>query len=421
MIKKTVLENGLRLLTVPKTDGLSVSVLVLVGVGTNYETEKINGLSHFLEHMCFKGTDKRARAIDISSELDALGAEYNAFTGREYTGYYVSCLPERIDEALDVLSDLYLNPRLDEGEIEKEKGVIGEEINRSFDNPSRRVQDNFTELAFGNSPLGWNTLGTASRLKQLTRGDFLEYRKKYYYSGNTVVVVSGKFDPGTITQKIASSFTGITIREKDVKSSEVIFSAESGVGVEYRESEQSNLVLGFHTFGEKHPDHPVAEVLAGVLGGTMSSRLWQKIREEMGAAYSIGAFQTSYVDYGYLAVAGGVQSGRLEEVVKVILAEIVELKESPVDEKELSRVKDSLIGTAFLNLETPFDLATYYGMDEVRGEELLDPIDWAKKIRAVTASEVQDLARKIFIKERMVLSIVGPHRDKNVFEEISLK
>ena len=158
-----------------------------------------------------------------------MGAEYNAFTGREYTGYYVSCLPERIDDALEILSDLYLNPLLNEKEIEKEKGVIVEEINRSFDNPARRVQDLFTEITFPESPLGRNTLGTPDGLRKMTRDDFLEYRKKYYYSGNTVVVVSGKFDDRTIGDQIEKNFAGIALRTKDAKLENVLPDAKPGL------------------------------------------------------------------------------------------------------------------------------------------------------------------------------------------------
>lgn len=409
MYHKTVLKNGLRIITVPKKDSLSVNLLVLTGVGTNFETREVSGLSHFVEHMCFKGTKKRPRAIDISSELDSLGADYNAFTGREYTGYYVSCLPDKTDEALDILSDMYLNPIFEELEIEKEKGVIGEEINRGFDNPARRVGDIFTDLVYGDTPFGWSTLGTVESLRGISQKDFIAYRRKYYHAANTVVVAAGRIETKQIVKKIGRYFDSLPAEKGPRKKKLLESQKKPALKIEYRASGQSNMVLGFRSFGMAAKSYFAAEVLAGVLGGTMSSRLWQKVREEMGAAYSIAAFQTTYLDYGYLGVAGGIQSRQVEEVIRVILAETEKLKSELVGEKELARVKDSIVGTAYLQLETPADLGSYYGLQEVRGETILTPAVWADKIRAVTAAEVRALAKKIFVPGGLNLAILGPH------------
>lgn len=418
MFHKTTLKNGLRVIVVPKKESLSVNLLVLVGVGSNYETKELNGISHFIEHMCFKGTKKRPRAIDLSSELDALGAEYNAFTSREYTGYYVSCLPDKIDQALDILSDMYLNPVFDEQEIEKEKGVIGEEINRSLDNPGRRVQDIFSELVYGDSAYGWSTLGTKEILKKINRQDFLNYQKKFYHTENTVVAVAGNLDHQAVLKKIESSFAQAVEGKGRHKEKINENQSKPELCVEYRKGGQTNLTLGFRTFGSSHKDYYTAEVLAGVLGGTMSSRLFQKVREEMGAAYSIGAYQTGFTDYGFLGISGGIQTKQIKEVIRVILAELILLREELADEKELSRVKDSLIGTTYLNLETPSDLASFYGIQEVRGEPVISPEELGKKIKAVSARDVRNLARKIFVNEKMNLAVLGPHKNSAEFVDI---
>ena len=419
MFTRSKIKNGLRLITIPRAESLSVNLLVLVGAGTNFENEKNNGLSHFVEHMCFKGTSRRPRAMDISSELDALGAEYNAFTGREYTGYYVSCLPDKLDQALDILSDLYLNPVFDPNEIEKEKGVISEEINRAFDNPSRRVQDVFTELLYGGLAAGRSTLGTNGTLSQIKRQDFFTFRKKFYHAGNTVIVAAGNFDPKQIRSKITRSFKEITPGDDAAILPRVrVKQTKPACRVDYRQSEQSNLILGFRTFGEEHEKYYAATVLSSILGGTMSSRLWQRIREEMGAAYSIAAFQTAYLGYGYLAVAGGVQNSKLTDVIKAILAETSRLKAELVSEAELSRVKDSLIGSTYLGLETPSDLSLYYGLEEVRNRPLLKPEDWAKKIRQVSANDIMSLANEIFNLKTANLAILGPHENSKEFENI---
>ncbi len=418
MYKKITLDNDLRLIMVPRPDSLSVNLLVLVGVGSNYETKELNGISHFMEHMCFKGTTKRPRAIDLSAELDALGAEYNAFTGREYTGYYVSCLPDKLEPALDILADMYLNPSFSESEIEKERGVIEEEINRSADNPSRVAQDLFVELLYGDTPYGWNTLGTESTLKKINRSAFLDYQKRFHHAKNTLVVVAGNFDQDYLPNIIEKYFSSVA--KGEVISVEKTENLSNGprLSLKKRLGAQTNIVLGFKTFGSCHPDYYTAEVLAGILGGTMSSRLFQKVREEMGAAYSINAYQTSFADYGYLSISGGVQSLRLKEVLKAILNEIILLTRELVPEKELARVKDSLIGTTYLNLETPSDLAAFYGIQEIRGETILSPEDLGKKIKAVTAQDVKTLAQKIFVTKGINLVILGPHDNQQEFVDI---
>jgi len=415
---KTTLKNGLRVIVVPKKESFSVNLLILVGVGSNYETKDIMGISHFVEHMSFKGTKKRPRAIDLSSELDALGTEYNAFTSREFTGYYVSCLPDKIDKALDILSDMYLNPVFDEAEIEKEKGVIGEEINRASDTPSRRVQDIFSELVYGDSAYGWSTLGTKEILKKISRQDFLSYQKKFYHTENTVIAVAGNLEHQDVLKKIENFFSG-ALEGKGRPKAE-IKEKQSGpeLRLVYRKGEQTNIVLGFRTFGFSHKDYFTAEILAGILGGTMSSRLFQKVREEMGAAYSIGAYQTGFTNYGHLGIVGGIQSKQLKEVIRVILAEINILKSELVDEKEMDRVKDSLIGTTYLNLETPSSLAEFYGIQEVRGEPIITPEEFGKKIKEVSALDVKKLAKKIFVNNSMNLAILGPHKNTQEFVDI---
>ncbi|MCX6713404.1 MAG: pitrilysin family protein, partial [Candidatus Vogelbacteria bacterium] len=348
MYHRTTLKNGLRIITVPKKDSLSVNLLVLVSVGTDHETKAVNGISHFLEHMSFKGTAKRPRAIDLSSELDSLGAEYNAFTGREYTGYYVSCLPDKLDQALDILADMYLNPFFDEHEADKERGVIGEEINRSFDNPSRRVQDIFSELIYGDTSYGWSTLGTKATLKDINRPEFLAFRKKHYHAKNTVVAIAGDLEHLEITAKVERYFSALAAGRREPKEKIIERQTKPALRLEFHPGQQTNIVLGFRSVGSSHKDYYPALILAGILGGTMSSRLFQKVREEMGAAYSIGAYQASFAKHGYLGISAGVETKRLEEVLRVILAETAKLKVDLVDEKELARTKDVFIGSTYL-------------------------------------------------------------------------
>ncbi len=217
MYKKIVLDNGLRIIIVPKPDSLTTTILILVEAGSKYETKEINGISHFLEHMCFKGTKKRPQPIDIASELDAIGANYNAFTSMEYTGYFAKAQPNHFDITLDVVSDIYMNQIFNHQEIDKERGVIIEEINMYEDLPMRRVQELFTTLLYGDQPAGWDVSGDKDVIKKLTRNDFVAYRGKHYLPSATTVIVSGAFDEKTIVKKINAAFRGMAVGKKEEK------------------------------------------------------------------------------------------------------------------------------------------------------------------------------------------------------------
>ncbi len=214
---KKTLKNGLRVITIPKKDSLATTVLVLVEAGSKYETKKINGLSHFLEHMCFKGTAKRPTALDIAGELDGIGAEYNAFTSQEWTGYYAKAQSEHTDRVLDIISDMYLNPTFDPKEIEKEKGVVIEELNMYEDTPQRKVQDLFLELLYGDQPAGWDVGGKKEIIQTLKKEDFLKYRGEHYVAKATVIVVSGAVNEKTLLPKIEKAFSNITVADKSGK------------------------------------------------------------------------------------------------------------------------------------------------------------------------------------------------------------
>ncbi len=214
MYKKIVLDNGLRIIIVPKPDSLTTTILILVEAGSKYETKEINGISHFLEHMCFKGTKKRPQPIDIASELDAIGANYNAFTSMEYTGYFAKAQPNHFDITLDVVSDIYMNQIFNHQEIDKERGVIIEEINMYEDLPMRRVQELFTTLLYGDQPAGWDIAGRKEVIKKITRDDFINYHNKHYLAKSSLVVVAGKFNENEVAEKIKLAFSSIKAGEK---------------------------------------------------------------------------------------------------------------------------------------------------------------------------------------------------------------
>lgn len=416
--KRIVLPNGLRIITAPQAGSLTATVLVLVSAGSKYETKDINGLSHFLEHMCFKGTVRRPKAIMISSELDSLGAEYNAFTAQEWTGYFAKVQREKIYEAADLVSDLYLNPTFESPEIEKEKGVVIEEINMYEDLPPRRVQELFTELLYGDQPAGWDIAGKKEVIQSLTRDKLTDYRKKHYVAKATTIVVAGAFDEEKIIADIKRHFADIPDAVKQGKVATHERQAKPAVLVKHKESDQTHLVLGCRAFPIGDSRRYVLEVLSDILGGGMSSRLFERVRNELGAAYYVKAGADLFSDHGFLAVSAGVHHDKLEVVVQAILGEFRRLSGEPVPAPELQRAKDHLAGRLLLSLETSDELATFYGGAEVLGLPLESPEMVLEQIRAVTSAEIQAVARELFQNVKLNMAMIGPYQSGEAFEKL---
>ncbi|HRY62814.1 MAG TPA: pitrilysin family protein [Candidatus Paceibacterota bacterium] len=413
--KKTTLKNGLRVITIPEEDSLAVAVFVLVEAGSKYEKKEINGLSHFLEHMCFKGTKTRPTALDISSELDSLGAQFNAFTSQEFTGYYAKVAANHFDKALDIVSDLYLNPVIDSVELEKEKGVIVEEINMYEDLPQHRVQDLILEALYGDQPAGWNIAGDKETVRKFDRETFLKYRGEHYVSSATTVVVAGNFNEEKAIKDIEEKFKGMHSGEKHGKLAVIEAQKAPLVLTKKKESDQTHLVLAVRTFSATDKRNHTIDVLSQVLGGGMSSRLFQKVREEMGAAYYVRCSNNTHTDHGFLEASAGADNKRAKEVISAIVAEFARMKNELPTEKELNRAKESLIGNMFLSLETSDAIAGHYGLQEVIKREIEEPEEYAKKIRAVTGEEVMTVAKEIFRQEHLNLALIGPAENKDDF------
>ncbi len=414
---KLVVDGGLRILTVPMSGSLTTTVLVLVEAGSEYETKDVNGISHFLEHMCFKGTKKRPKTINITGELDSIGASYNAFTSGETTGYYAKAEARHLDKILDVVSDIYLNPVFDPKEIDKERGVIIEEINLYEDIPMRRVQELFTDLLYGDQPAGWNVGGRKEVIRRLERADFLKYRDARYIAPHTLVVVAGKFNEKEIISKVKNLFKGINSGKKVPKPKTIEKQLAPRIKVKHKESDQTHLVLGVRAFSIFDERRYALEVLSDILGGGMSSRLFQKVREELGAAYYVNAEANLSSDHGYVASSAGVAHSKLDQVFGVMLEEFKRLKDEPVDGAELQRAKDHLVGGLMVGLETSDDLSRYYGTQEIIEGVTLSPKELERKIRAVKSSEIQSLANEVFQTERLNLAIIGPVKDREALQK----
>ncbi len=415
---KITLDNGLRIITVPKPDSLATTILVLVEAGSKYETKEINGISHFLEHLCFKGTSKRPKSIDIASELDSIGASYNAFTSMEYTGYFAKAQPKHLDKILDVVSDIYQNSIFDADEINKERGVIVEEINMYEDLPMRRVQELFTTLLYGDQPAGWDIAGRKEVIKKLTRDDFIRYRNEHYPAKSSLAVLAGKFNENEAVGKIKQAFSDIKSGVKTPKIKTVEQQRKPEVLSKHKETDQTHLVLGVRAFDIFDERKYALEILADILGGGMSSRLFQKIREEMGAAYYVRADADPYTDHGYLAASAGIDHNKINEVIAAIIEEFMKTIQEPIDKNELQRAKDHLTGHLMLGLETSDALAGFYGGQEVITGKMLPPQELTKKYQAVKAEEIMEVAKEIFQNNKLNLALIGPFKEKERFEKI---
>jgi predicted Zn-dependent peptidase len=411
--QKIKFDNGLRLILAPQPVSSATTVMVLVEAGSKYETKEINGLSHFLEHMCFKGTTKRPTQLAISTELDNLGAEYNAFTSREYTGYYAKARNENFDKILDVVTDMYLNPLFDPEEINKERGPIIEEINMYEDLPMQKVSELFFNLVYGDQPAGWSVAGTKENILRLQREDFINYRKAHYVAQSTIVIVAGGFSAESVEEKIRNVFTALKVNKKSPKAPVVEEQGKARFSPAYKTTDQTHLVLGFRAFDVHDERRFALGILADILGGGISSRLFQKIRSELGAAYYISASPDFYTDHGLFLISAGVSNDKVEEAVRIALSECFKLKENLIDERELRKVKEHLIGHLFLSLESSDEFAVFYGSQEISGNPLMVPQVLAQRIQAVTAEEIRKVARFIFENNRLNLAFIGPLKDKD--------
>lgn len=416
--KKKVLKNGMRVIVVPVKDAPSVTVMALVEAGSEYETREKNGISHFLEHMCFKGTKKRPTALDITKELDSIGSSYNAFTSFELTGYYAKAHYKHFNKVLDIISDIYLNSTFPEAEMEKEKGVIIEEINMYEDMPAERVSEVFDEVLYGDSPAGWRVIGSKENINKMQRQDFLDYHKAHYVPGKTVLVVSGNVSEKEVFKKAESIFGKIK-KEKVIKKSKPVEKQEKpAIKIKDKETDQAHLVLGFRTFPVNDKRMPTLKVLATILGGGMSSRLFHKMREELGICYYVYTGIGDFVDHGHFSVSAGVDKNRLNLAVEEILKELKKITKEEVSSEELQKAKDYMVGRMYLGLESSNSLANFYGGQEIMRQKIKKPSEIEKEIRSVKASHIQNLAKTIIKNSNLNMAIVGRPTDEVKLKDI---
>ena len=413
--KKIILKNGLRVITVPMKESPTVTALVLVETGSKYETKEINGLSHFLEHMCFKGTIKRPTSRDISTELDTMGAQYNAFTGQEYTGYYAKSDTKHFKNIFDVVSDIYLNSTFPEAEMQKEKGVIIEEINMYEDQPMRHVQDLIMEVMYGDQPAGWSIAGPIENIKKMKRDDFVKYKKEQYVPKATTVIIAGGIKEKDMMNEVKKAFGSLKNDKKTGKIKTIEKQSAPQALIKHKVTDQTHFVLGFRSLNVFDKKSTILSVLAGVLGAGMSSRLFHKLREEMGVCYYVRANTDPYTDHGVFQISSGVDNKRVKEVITAILKECEKLKDQLISEKELAKVKEMFISGMKMGLEATDDIANFYGGQEVMVGKIESPEEKIKKIKTVTVKQVRDMARFVFQENKLNLALIGPFSKKEEF------
>lgn len=416
--KKTTLKNGLRIITVPTKNTKTVAVIVLVGTGSKYETKDINGISHFLEHMLFKGTKKRSNTMKIVEPLDQIGGHYNAFTSQEYTGYWAKVDASHLDLALDWVSDIYINSLFNVKEIDKERGTILQELNMIFDIPMNYVGYLWFELLYGDQPAGWHIVGTEDTVKSIQRNDFINYLKNHYSAKNTVITVAGNIKQEETINKIKKYFQKINeykikdklpVKEKQNKPQVLIY---------YKETDQTHLILGVRAYNMFHPDRYALSILGDILGGYMSSRLFISVREKQGLAYYIKAGADMDTDVGYLAASSGVDNQRVDKAIKTILEEFKKITKQKVGPKELKKAKDHIKGSALISMEASDEQASFYASQELLTNKILTLEEKFSKINEVTVNDIQRVAKDIFKPEKLNLALIGPFKDKKRFDKL---
>ena len=419
MFKKITLGSGLRVITVPMQGTNTVTVLVLCGTGSDYESKDINGISHFLEHMFFKGTKNRPTPDAIKHELDGMGSVSNAFTSHEMTGYHIKAAKTYLGRSLDLLSDIYKNSLLPAEEIERERQVIVEEMHRDWDTPTLYIWWAWESLLYGDQPAGWDVIGEENIIRALPQGSFVDYFHSQYVASNTAVIVAGNFEETGTVEKIKKIFADVRSTSPARKKPEVKEKQFSpAVKIIKKDTDQTHLTLGFRGLSADDKERLAAEVLASILGGSWSSRMWDRIREKLGLAYTVMSTHESYSNRGFLVTYAGVDHKNSEKTIQVALEEYAKILKKPVAEEELKRVKDYIKGTTLIGLESSSAMASFVGSEEMVTGKPLTIDDIFAKMDKITPQDLSAVASRIIRPENLNLAIIGPHEEEKKFMEI---
>ena len=409
MFQRDTLDNGLRVLRADLPYTQSVAVIVMLAAGSRYEPAESAGIAHFSEHIFFKGTEKRPSAKEIAGAIDSIGGEFNAFTGKEYTAYYVKCAAEHRDVALDVLVDMLRNSRFESEEIEREKGVIIEEMNMYYDTPRDFIGGVYEELLWGDQPLGRDIIGVKETIRDATRDTFMGYLDEWYKPSRMVLGVAGRIGDGLLER--AQELLGDLPNAETGAPDPTMPYANGRVRVHTKESEQAHVCLGVHSLPLDHPDRYAIQLLASVLGGGMSSRLFSEVRERRGLAYYVHGLNYSYTDAGTLYSQAGVDINRIDDAVATIAGELRKIATEPVPAEELEKARNFAKGRFVLQLESPQGLMLFGLRREVLERRLPDPDEVLRGLDAVTSDDVARVAAELISADRFRLAVIGPFDD----------
>jgi len=422
MYKRIVRRDGSVIILVPKKDTKAVTFEVLYKVGSRQENATNNGVSHFVEHLMFKGTEKRPNTAIIAKELDGVGAEYNAFTGKEYTGYYITVNNAHMSLAMDMLADMLHNSKFDKEEIDRERGVIIEEINMYEDNPLMYIEEVFEDVLFQGTNLGRPIAGPRENIRNISRSSLYNYHKKYYYNGNAIIGVAGNFNESQALKLIDKLFP-IASKKSRVKNGAIRVREQKQpvVHIVERNLEQVQLMLGFRTNSISDKDFILNQVLANILGGTMSSRLFLNIRERKGLCYFIKTDINGYEGMSVLMVHAGLNKEKIYEALSAIKEELIHISTEGISEEELLQAKENIKGRMVLKMESSSAHLNFLISQEAVGKPIKSLDQKLKELDKISLKQVNDLAKNIIDWSQSTLTIIGPFKSKSKFVNILKK
>lgn len=420
---KTTLNNGIRLLTVPMPRLESATVTIWAGVGSRYEARPKAGIAHFFEHIVFKGSPKRPSAKAISEAIDNFGGEVNAFTGKELTGFYIKAPTARINDAVDILSDMVINPLIPKADIEKEKGVIASEIDMYEDLPMQNISNVFHSLVFQGSPLEHNVIGTKKTTGSITQSDFKAYQKEFYLPKNIVITIAGGITENQ-SEKLANQYFSKIKKDKHVSKkfgNNVVNSTKPKLKLEYKKTDQAHIMVGYLGAKMDHSDHYAEEVLRAILSGGMSSRMWTEIREKRGLCYAIRTSIHAYLTSGAFVTYVGTDPKKSSQAVSAILKEFQKLRSissAKVSGEELKKAKEYIKGHIALSLESTNEVGEFFGEEEILLNKTRTIEEIYSNVDKINIDDVVRVAQNFFKPERLNLAVIGPYKSDKEFEKI---
>lgn len=418
MHKLKVLKNGLKVVITPLKGTKSVTVLCLVGAGSRYETKEINGISHFLEHLFFKGAERYKNAAEVSSAVDSVGGDFNAFTGKEYAGYYVKLASHQKEVAFDVIGDMMLNANLLQEEIDKERGVILEEYNMYQDTPMYQVGWDFERLLFGDQAMGWDQIGTKESIKGLNREQIVDYKHALYTPDNAVISIAGNVTEEEVDTLVAKYFPFKDAKHTIDPAPYKNLNSDKKVILQEKSTEQAHIIIGVQGLPARDEHEFTEKILSVILGGNMSSRMFLNVREAKGLSYYIRTTTDDYKDVGAMSTSAGVDITRVDLAVEAILEEYKKIMEEKVGEDELKKAKEFMKGKIILRLEDSEEYAHLMGKQALLYPKIETVDEILKSIDKVTANDILNLSQQILKEENLKMALIGPYDDEGHFAEL---